>query len=277
MGLASDTTAVTRNRLPSGEGSYGDVVGSANKARGGPVSRREPRCDTDDRHQASFRREIEQLAPVATPARECASIERNLRSRPRAGERLNPDFAPSGFSRLVGHPAAVRRKPAARFFKWCARNLDGFPVAEQWQSPQIKVLQSLKTIQDVPAVRAPVLRLLIVTHRGEQECGGASTVHASLMHLEEFAVPTGGMHHATAVRRKDRHAIVPVVECQAARDCTLDVDHPDITIAVNLTLDQYGSPVGRQPLHHHLRVVRTSQRADRLADPVKPDKLCGLR
>ncbi len=47
MGLASDTTAVTRNRWPSGDGSYLDVVDSVNKARGGPVSRRDPRCDTD--------------------------------------------------------------------------------------------------------------------------------------------------------------------------------------------------------------------------------------
>jgi hypothetical protein len=47
MGLASDTTAVTRNRSPSGEGSYLDVVDSVNKARGGPVTRREPRSDTD--------------------------------------------------------------------------------------------------------------------------------------------------------------------------------------------------------------------------------------
>src|SRR5687768_8270451 len=47
MGLACDTTAVTRNRWPSGEGSYLDVVDSVNKARGGPVTRREPLCDTD--------------------------------------------------------------------------------------------------------------------------------------------------------------------------------------------------------------------------------------
>ena len=224
-----------------------------------------------DRHQFPVRREVEQLAPVASPSGRAPAAVRDLPLAARSREALYVDLKPPGLVRGVCDPTPVGREASTRFLKVRPHERLRPPLPEKRQHPQVGALPAHGVIQDVAPVRRPVVGKLRVL-RLEEELLAARAARKLLVEVRQ-ALPHRGEDDAAAVGRPDGVAVVRRVERQARGGAARELDQPDVAGPLFRVeaLERDALAVGREA---DVRVV--PGRADRVelfARAVEPDEL----